>query len=301
MNRKWSLTEDFKFTYNLTEFDTVDTNNYVEAIEKTVKLVRDDFTKLNLHKVALCLSGSDSELIAHFLHKNFIPTEYFFLDINGINSVELDLCKKIAAKYNTKLNVISITEHDLLNTIIYENFHITHVCWPTYVTLPYLIKQIPSDFYIITGEGDIEKGWPRYLKIYEQKIKTHDDNYFYIPVHLTEISYSLSMSYYGKNGESNFYSRCFDIWYHILKDPRLITDGKCMFDPKTNIISEIRTQLNLLSPSKTMNYQTGYEVRMKIRKKIIEYGQTFPGWDPIIGDVIQIPKFIINNHLTRRL
>jgi hypothetical protein len=75
----------------------------------------------------------------------------------------------------------------------------------------------------------------------------------------------------------------------------LITDGKCMFDPKKNIISEIRTQLNLLSPLKTMNYETGYEVRMKIREKIIEYGRTFPGWHPIIGDVIQIPKFMINS------
>jgi hypothetical protein len=300
MNRAWSLTEDFKFSYNLTEFDIVDTNNYVEAIEKTVELVRDDFIKLNLHKVALFLSGSDSELIAYFLYKHSIPTEYFFLDICGINSAELDLCKKIAVKYNTKLNVISITEYELLNTIIYENFHITHVCWPTYVTLPYLIKQIPNDFYIITGEGDIEKGWPRYLTIYEQKIKTYDNNYFYIPVHLTEISYRLSMDYYGKSGESNFYSRCFDIWYHILKDPRLITYDKCMFDPKTNIISEIRTQLNLLSPEKTMNYKTGYEVRMKIREKLIDYGKTFSGWDPIIGDVIQISKSMINNHSTRR-
>jgi hypothetical protein len=295
MNRIWSLTEDFKFSYNLTEFDTVDTNNYLEAIEKTVKLVRDDFTKLNLHKVGLCLSGSDSELIAHYLHKNDIPTEYFFLDIGGINNADLELCKKISNKYNTKLNIISITINDLLSTLMYENFHITHVCWPTYVTLPSLIKQIPSDFYIITGEGDIEKGWDRYLIIYDNKIKNPDSTYFYIPVHLTEISYRLAMDHYGKKGESNFYSRCFDTWYHILRDPRLITDGKCMFNPKTNIISDIRKQLNLLSPEKTMNYE-GQEVRFKLRERIIGYGKNFSGWDPFIGDVIIIPKskFMIN-------
>jgi hypothetical protein len=293
MKREWLLSEDFKFTFNLSEFDVVDTPDYLSAVDKTVKVVRDDFTKLNLHKVALCLSGSDSELIAHYLHKNDIPTEYFFLDIGGINPTELELCKKISAKYNTKLNVISITLTELLDTLIYENFHITHVCWPTYVTLPSLIKQIPNDFYIITGEGDIEKGWPRYMRIYNEKIKNPDNDHFYIPAHLTEISYRLSIDYFNKHGESNFYSRCFDTWYHILRDPRLITDGKCMFDPKTNIMSELITELNLLSPLKTMNYD-GQDVRLEIREKIIEYGKQFPGWNPFIGDMVKISKTMLN-------
>lgn len=293
MKREWSLSEDFKFTFNLAEFDVVDTPDYLSAVDKTVKVVRDDFTKLNLEKVALCLSGSDSELIAHYLHKNDIPTEYFFLDIGGINPTELELCKKISAKYNTKLNVISITLPELLDTLIYENFHITHVCWPTYVTLPSLIKQIPNDFYIITGEGDIEKGWPRYMRIYNEKIKNPDNDHFYIPAHLTEISYRLSMDYFNKHGESNFYSRCFDTWYHILRDPRLITDGKCMFDPKTNIMSSLITELNLLSPLKTMNYD-GQDVRLEIREKIIAYGKQFPGWNPFIGDIVKISKTMLN-------
>jgi hypothetical protein len=232
-------------------------------------------------------------LIAHYLHKNDIPTEYFFLDIGGINPTELELCKKISAKYNTKLNVISITLAELLDTLIYENFHITHVCWPTYVTLPSLIKQIPNDFYIITGEGDIEKGWPRYMRIYDEKIKNPDNDHFYIPAHLTEISYRLSIDHFNKQGESNFYSRCFDTWYHILRDTRLITDGKCMFDPKTNIMSSLITELNLVSPLKTMNYD-GQDVRLEIREKIIEYGKQFLGWNPFIGDIVKISKTMLN-------
>lgn len=293
MNRQWSLTDDFQFSYSITEFDTIDTVDYLDAIDKASKLIREDYIKVNLSKVGLCLSGTDSELIARSLHKLNIPVEYFFLDIDGINSIELALCKQIAERYQTKLNIVSITTEDLLNTIIYENFNITYVIYPTYATVPALIKKIPNDFYIVIGEGDIEKGWDRYLLLYNEKIKEHDNNYFYIPAHLTEISYRRAIDYYQKFGESNFYSRCFDTWYHLLKDDRLITDGKCLYDPKEVILAQISNELGLLSPLKTMNYENHVKLRQEIKTRLIEYSKSFIGWKQDIGDIIKVPKYLI--------
>jgi hypothetical protein len=293
MLRKYELTDDFKFSYSVEEFDEITTTNYLEAIDKTTKVVFDDCKKANLNKIGLCLSGSDSEFIAHFLHKNDIPTEYFFMDIGGINSEELKLCEQISKKYNTKLNVVSVNTKELLDNLIYENFDITHVCWPTYSTLPTLIKNIPKDFYIVLGEGDLEKGWPRYKELYYRKIEVRDNDFFHIPIMLTEISYLLSLSFFGKRGEGNFYSRCYDTWYHILNDKRLIVDDTCLLDPKTNIISEYKKQINLLSPMKTMNYDDHMKrilIGDKIINNLIRYGKKIENWSPIIGDILKIKK-----------
>lgn len=291
MNRNWELSPDFKFSYFLTDFDSISTSNYIEAIDKASLLVFEDAAKLNLNKIGLCISGADSELIARSLFNLGIYTEYFFLNIDGINSVELSICQNIAKRYNAKLNVVTITKNDLLETVIYENFNITPVIYPTYATLPVLIKNIPSDFYIVLGEGDIEKGWPRYTYIFKHKIKNPDHkNFLYVPEHLSEISYRLAINYYGKHGESNFYSRCFDTWYHILKDERLITDGVCLYDPKTTIFSSLIKEYNLISPIKTMNYENSIELRNHIKSNLINRGKQFDGWHQDIGDVVVLPK-----------
>jgi len=121
-----------------------------------------------------------------------------------------------------------------------------------------------------------------------------------VPVHLSEIAYGRALSYYQKHRESNFYSRCFDTWYHLLKHPDMITNGKSMYDPKTNIISKITKELKLLSPEKTMNYDdpsNNYEQRFQVGQliisKLISVGKNLKGWDKNIGDVIKVPKKLI--------
>lgn len=298
MKRVWNLTENFDFSYAVGDYDIITTNNFLEAVNKTVKLIEQELKDLNLKKIALCLSGSDSELIAHFFYMNNIPIEYFFLDIDGINRLELNLCEKISKKYNTNLNVYSISSNELISNLIYENFNITKVCWPTYATLPSLIKKIPDDLYIVLGEGDLEKGWPRYKKIYQNKyVNCKNDTNIYIPIHLTEISYNLALKYYNKHGESNFYSKCFDLWYHILNDKNLLTSEGWYYDPKTHIMNKLITNLNLISPLKTMNYDdetNNVEKRSILKNKIVnnllKYGNTFNNWNPYIGDLVAIPK-----------
>jgi len=300
MHRSYSLTDDLKFSYKIENFDQITTVDYLGAINKSVISIIDEMNVLSLKRVGLCLSGSDSELIAHYLHLNNVPTEYFFLDVENINSLERKLCEEISKKYNTKLNVISITIEELLDKFIYENFNITPVCYPTYATLPTLIKQIPNDYYIITGEGDIEKGWKRYKIIFNKIITDYNSDYFYVPVHLSEIAYNRALNFYQKHGESNFYSRCFDTWYHLLNHPDMITNGIDMYDPKTKIISKVIKDLKLLSPEKTMNYndtdinhELRYNIGQTIISKLTNVGNNLPGWSRNIGDVIKVPKTLI--------
>ena len=296
MNRQWSLDLNFNFSYTIDSFDTITTIDYLDAIDKTVKDIKTEMDTLGLSKVGLCLSGSDSELIAHFLNKNSIPTEYFFMDIDGINFECLELCEKISERYATPLNVISITKQQLLSEEIYKNFNITPVCMPTYVTIPSLIERIPNDFYVIVGEGDLEKDSEiRYPKMYSNKNINYNSDNFYIPIHLTETAYARTLSYYNKHWETNFYSRKFDTWYHILKDNRLITNGKYFYDPKTNIMSDLIKKQSLFSPSKSVNYPdaTQYNLKVEIYTNLAKYGKQLNGWTHVIGDFVTVPKSLL--------
>jgi hypothetical protein len=290
MQRNWEFDNEFNFQYWLSDLDIVDTADYIEAIHKAVRLLSDDMAVAKKSKIALLLSGVDSELIAKCLYLNNIPVEYFYLHINGINDSELLLCQEISNRYSTKLNVIQVDYFTLLETQIEESFQITKVCWPTYLVLPYLIKRIPDDYYITIGEGDLEKDNIRYGIIYKDYQKDFTGNEFFVPIHLTEISYRLALDHYGKSGESNFFSRCFDLWYHILKDPDLITNRKYYYDPKKVLLKKYSE--GLLSPNKTLNF-LDKEKKQSIINHACKLGKALPGWHRYIGDIIKIPNYLI--------
>jgi len=131
MDRVWSLSSDFNFDFKLSNFDRITTTDYLDSIDKTVKIIFDEMSSLNLNKVGLCLARVDSELIAHYLFINDVITEYVFLDIDGTNRDDLILCQNIAKKYNKKLNVISITKDQLLEQIIDAKFNLHNLFLPT--------------------------------------------------------------------------------------------------------------------------------------------------------------------------
>lgn len=290
MQRIWEFDNKANFSYRLEKFETISTKSFLEAIDKTVSVVFNDAVLANKQKIALCLSGIDSELIAHYLHHKSIPTEYFFLHIPTVNDSTLLLCRQISKKYNTQLNVVTVN-FDKLVEYVDESFNITKVCAPTYLVIPYLLKNIPNEFYIVIGEGDLEKdNFNRYSQIYQQGKDTISDQYFYVPMHLTEISYSLALTYYGKSGESNFYSRTFDLWYHILRDPDLITNGKFFYDTKSKLFKKFVG--DFLSPEKTLNF-LNQDQKLEIIQKAFNLGQEIPQWHRFIGDLVKIPKSLI--------
>lgn len=295
MDRVWSLNKKLEFTYRLENFDTITTENYIEAVDKTTASIIDNMTRLCFKKVGLCLSGMDSEIILRSLIKHDIDVECFFLLIENHNLEDLELVKKLTAIYSKPLHVVSLSLSDLLDFHIYRNFLITKVCWPTYVSVPSLIEQIPIDYFIIIGEGDLEKNNNfRYERIFYNHIKSIDTRAFYIPISLTEISYQLSFDYFNRQGEANFFSRIFDTWYHVLRNPLLKTNRKYYYDPKEYFMADLAKVNNYHSPLKTLNYKQ-QNLKYSIMKNLYEFGQGIKHWDPFKGNIITIPESLINN------
>jgi len=280
----------FEFSYSLDGIDDITTIDFIDAIDQACNNLKNTIINNNCNTVALFLSGIDSELIARSLYNQKISTEYYFLHILDVNELDLLLVRKIAEKYNTKLNVITIKFNELLSNISIDNFNIHKICFPTYASVPYLIKHVPDDYYIVIGEGDIEKtNDVKYSKLFNEKITYYDPNYLYVPMHLSEISYNLSLEYYKKKGEGNFFSTDFNLWYHILNSTELISNGKYRYDPKTNFLQNIKDRLNLLSPIKTLNFENQYYWKL-LFDHLHSYGTNITNWSSGIGDIVKIHR-----------
>lgn len=289
---------DCSFSYQISDFDKITTKDFFEAIDLTSTEIYDEMKQKNISSVALLLSGIDSEMIANSLYNLKIPTEHYFFHITGVNDHLKELVESISKKYDTKLNIFESTLDEVLNYTL-NNFHKNYIAYPLYSAIPFFMDRIPNNQYIIIGEGDLEKrDLVKYFKIYEKKANT-DDQTFYIPMHLCEITYRMALDNANKIGESNFYSRNFNLWYHILKDNRLITNEKYYYDPKTVLINEIKAEKQLLSPIKTINFsttRTNNENLVKynsIMEQLKEIGHQNTNWNHYIGDLVSVPKDLV--------
>jgi hypothetical protein len=291
MNRTFEYNQDLStYSYQITDFDNITTDDYFEAVDKTLEDIFIEMSANNLEKIAICLSGIDSEIIADRSLKYKKDVEYFFLHIVGVNDEHKIIVENISAKHKVKLNLISVTFNELLDNYLDECLDICHLARPTYSSIPYLIKMIPKEFFIIIGEGDLEKdNIDIYRSIFKNRILNYDNSRAYVPMHLSEISYTLAMKKYEKIGESNFYSRKFDTWYHVLRDTRLITNHRFYYDPKSEFLYEICNN-RYLSPMKTLNYN--FKSHMKLIKSMIEKAERRApkNWTPFMGDLVSVPK-----------
>lgn len=294
MNRKFDFDlESSIFNYYIEDLDPICTENYLSAIDNTIIKLYNEAYAFNLSKIALCLSGIDSELIANRMFELGISCEYFFLHIKTINDNHLRCVTEISKKHGVYLNVIDISIDDIFDYILDEIFNICPVWFPGYVVGGIITKFIPDDYYIIIGEGDLEKtDVNKYLTIYNNsKLNTNDDK-ITIPIHLSEIHYNKCMLNYNKKGESNFYSRDFNTWYHILKDSRLRTNHKFFYDTKSQIIFKDYFDQTIFRV-KTDNFER--PITKDLASKIFSYLRPkIPNkWSPYIGTLIQIPKNIL--------
>lgn len=294
MNRTYNYNKDTaEFSYQISHFDNVTTSDYFEAVDKSLEDIFSEMSGLRLDKIAICLSGIDSEIIAQRLLKYKKNVEYWFLHIQEINDAHKLIVEKIAEKHKVKLNIVTTSINYIKDFFCNEVFDYCQLTMGTYVSVPLLIKEIPQDFYIIIGEGDLEKdGVSKYRTIFRNKIQNPSSTNIYVPVHLSEIVYDLSFKKYEKYGESNFYSRKFDTWYHVLKDYRLITNYRFFYDPKSDFISELCGQ-NFISPDKTLNFIfSDHKVHMRDLFSTLS-AKAAKNWIFPLGDVITIPKDII--------
>ena len=281
------------YSYIIDNFDDINTDSFFEAVDKSLEDIFLEMEYFSLSKIAICLSGIDGEIIGQRLLKYKKDVEYFFLYIQGINEDHKKIVEEIAFRHKVKLNIVPVSFDYIRDEFCHEVFDFCQVTMLTYVTIPYLIKSIPNDYYIIIGEGDLEKSDAnKYRKIFDKNITNPSREMIYVPMHLTEIIYSLSLKRYGKYGESNFYSRKFDTWYHVLKDNRLITNFRFYYDPKSDFVYEI-CKNDFVSPIKTLNYTIDkhWNLMVDLHQKLER--TACKNWSFFLGSMVAIPKDLV--------
>jgi hypothetical protein len=185
--------DDVNFVFNY--------ENLYEGYDPSVNFkqaIRNRLTQLSDKKLAICLSGIDSEIIAREAKDLGLNFELFFLSNWGLNNYMLALCEQLAIELNIKLNVVTVTRQDAFDFAKLQ-YQTRRVNKPTYLILPMLFDAIPEDYYIICGEGDINKSGPDYQ--YAQPAVGDS-----ISISNTEISYWLWAMQNNRNGDYYFFS-----------------------------------------------------------------------------------------------
>jgi hypothetical protein len=119
---------------------------------------------INGDKIALCLSGKDSEVIAAALNEIGADFEIWFADYwkhRNENVFTRENVIACAEKYKVPYHIIGIEENDFVTAI--TNFTLnTGICEPAISGLTALFNHIPNDQFIVMGDGDLGKNPHRY-------------------------------------------------------------------------------------------------------------------------------------------
>lgn len=169
--------------------------------------------------LAICLSGSDSEIIAVETHSLGIPFELYFLDIWGNNAIERSIAEEVARSLGKTLTVITLEKNYAWTTLIPSSFKRLQAAKPTYLVLPYLMRQIPSTFFIVGGEGDVEKN----------AIGYSFDSATEVPISTTEVFYRQVAIENRIDCNMYFFSSTPELIMSFLRHP-LLTRGPDIMD-----------------------------------------------------------------------
>lgn len=236
-----NTTADFFFTYE----------NLYEGYDPSVNFkqaIRNRLTQLSDKKLAICISGIDSEIIAREAKNLGLSFELFFLSNWGLNDYILALCHQLAEELDVKLNIIPVTRDDAFAyaKIQYKKVRVNK---PTYLILPMLFEAIPEDYYIICGEGDINKMDGDYQN---QDIITQE-NTNCLSISNTEIAYWLWAKEHNRNGDYCFFSSTKELILSSWHDP--LTQFRFPFISNRESIRSLWGD-HLIFEAKTTNWDT---------------------------------------------
>lgn len=227
-------TLDITFDWSGVDFSNVGTFRE-ECLNAAKKVIADADGKT----IAVSLSGSDSEIIVrclHLLKANYelYHQTYWFVDDD--QNHQLINSQKVAHAVNKPLNIIRFTEEESIyavkkNTIDYGIFSRGY-----YIILDFW-ERIPSDRFIVGGEGDLEKSYNGYKKAYIKKFGSIENGIEYIPFASNEILFRIWAQRNERHGQYYFFSSTPELMYATIHDDGLIsyTNGKFIWD-----ISELK-------------------------------------------------------------
>ena len=241
----------FEFRYNLSDTEPITTDlNY--AIKKTIS----DLYSLAKMPLSICISGADSEIIARAAAGLNIPFELYFLDIWNINAEALKKSQLLSKELRVPLNVITITKEEAFDSILEKNYKILQAEKPTYLCLPYLLEKIPSNTYIIGGEGDPQKSGPDY-EILANPNGTYDG----IPISITEVYYRQWALTNRRACEMYFYASSPLLLKSYFYHPLMVKQNKRI---DTRLLVDTLWP-NLIFNYKTTNWEDSIEANREIR------------------------------------
>lgn len=184
----------FKFDYEIpieTKF-----SDYKTEVRSALSKIYSSHNKT----LAICVSGADSEVIAREAVYLGIPCKIYFLNLWDNNKVIRETVELLSKELNVECVVVNLSQEQCFDEVIVENFRLMQVPRTTYLCLPYLFKHIPSNEFIIVGEGDLAKGHFNFALSASNFPKTG------IPMLATEILYRVWAQEYNRYGEYYFHS-----------------------------------------------------------------------------------------------
>jgi hypothetical protein len=209
----------FKFDYEI-PFDTIFTDYQTEVRNGLIKIYQ-KYKKT----LAICVSGKDSEIILREAVYLGIPCKMYFLDLWGINHWMCSKVIELSKELSVELVVVSLTEQQCLEEVIFDSYKIMSTLKPTYLCVPYLFKNIPTDEFIIVGEGDLGKDNPVY-SLYWPK------DYNGIPILSSEIVYRIWAQENKRYGEFYFHSSTPELVLSGYNHPLLYRDNPMIYTDK---------------------------------------------------------------------
>jgi len=160
--------------------------------------------------LAICLSGRDSEMIYRECKAQGIPCKAFFLRMWDLNNHDVEILQSIVREFDDQLEIIDLNLKDFV--AFTKDCFIQTLCSSThYLTLPYLFTKIPTDYYIIVGEGDFKKPTYRY------EIKPLPGQ---VPYSWSEVSFRVWADINNINGEFYYWSSSLKLILATLHDNR---------------------------------------------------------------------------------
>ncbi len=237
----------FQYTFDANAVQILDPKAAVQAA-----LLR--YAALTSLPFAICLSGSDSEIIAREAKALDLQFELFFLNIWDNNSIERAVAEQIASQLGKTLNVITLTKNDAIHQVLPQTSAVLQAAKPTYLVLPHLLQSIGTGYFIIGGEGDLEKNSPEYSF----------DSGTQVPFGITEVFYRQVIIDAGLNGDMYFFASTPELIMSFRRHP-LIQTGENFIDTR-NVKSAIWPEL--LYTTKTNNWSnvegSNAEIRMLV-------------------------------------
>lgn len=252
---------DFKFEYsNL--YDNYDSSvTFKQA-------VRNKLASLSEKKLAICVSGVDSELLAREAVDMGLNVELFFLKMWDINQYIQAPVVKLAEELNVKLNIVEISREAAWEyaALSYMKHRVRK---PTYLLIPYLLDNIDESYWPIVCEGDMNKDKEVYLE-YMNRAGQDMTNLpeTYLMTANTEIVYWLWAKENNREGDFYFYSSTPELVTSAWNDEAFELDLPGVYN--RNTLSKFWNTSSFIFAEKTTNWDSNFRENLVLRYHLDE-------------------------------